>query len=212
MTTATSEHDESSPSAALGAFVGRQAARLWQGYSNDRGEAVSELAVLRRALPRFGVMPQESWGIFARGFPDSLAGHGDEPSYGELAAASALALYAFHQQSRRTRAMHQPGREHSLGRATRTLAGRSGNLGVERRFQALVRASSYDAIQEGVRGIVTQLRGHDIPLDYAALARDLRSVQFAEGVRGVRVRWSRDYYRPSADASASADQTSEETS
>jgi CRISPR system Cascade subunit CasB len=82
---------------------------------------------------------------------------------------------------------------------------------VERRTQALIRANHLDPILEHLRGLITQLRTHEIPLDYAQLARDLRAVQHPVGRKGVRVRWSRDFYRPVAGQSDDAEQIAGET-
>lgn len=182
-------------SSSVEEFVGRQAGRLWHGYHADRPDAVSELARLRRSLPRRGVMPPESWESFERGFPARLAGSTDAPSYAELAAATALALFALHQQSKRSAPMHVRGEEHTLGRAAHALKLRVDGHGVERRVQALTRSNEFDPLVEHLRALVTQLRSEGIPLDYARLAGDLVSAQHPTGRRGVRTRWLRDFYR-----------------
>jgi len=187
-------------------FVQRQAARLWNGYKEDRGREVAELAQLRHALPRGGVLPPPAWPIFERpGFDERLAGRGDCASSAELAVAGALALFAIHQQSRRGEPMHRRSREHGLGRAAFRLKARVDSAGVERRMQALIRAQSLDQVLEHLRALVTQLRAHEIALDYAQLARDLDAVQRAGTWKGVRTRWSRDFYRPAGDQDTGTD-------
>lgn len=177
-------------------FVHQQAARLWQGYSADRADAVAILARLRRTFPHRGEVAPESFELFERGFPTDSGWDHDEASPTELAAAASLALYAFHQQSRRSGSAHRRGDQHGVGRAAATLRVRADPQGVERRMQAMIRSTSVVPLLEHLRGFVTLLRAHDIPLDYARLARDLRAAQSPSGLRGVRVRWSRDFYRP----------------
>lgn len=63
-------------------------------------------------------------------------------------------------------------------------------------MQALTRAESIEPVLDHLRGLVTLMRSHDIALDYARLASDIAAVQHPVGRRGVRVRWSRDFYRP----------------
>ncbi|WP_436701139.1 type I-E CRISPR-associated protein Cse2/CasB [Nocardioides sp. BYT-33-1] len=196
-------------SVLLEQFVQAQAARLWKGYEADRGSVVAELARLRRALPRGGVTPPEAWEILARDFPDELRGRGDAPSADELAATSALAFFALHQQSKRRQSMHRRDEKNRLGRAAHALMLRSDSGGVQRRVQALVRAGSLDAVLEHLRALITQLRSEEIPLDYARLAVDLRDVQHPGRIHRARERWSRDFHRPipSTATDDSSDQT-----
>ncbi len=205
MTTQTTAADD-----PLEQFVHGQAVRLWQGYSADRADAVATLARLRRTFPHGGEVAPESFELFERGFPAELAGRGDGPSPVELAAAASLALYAFHQQSRRSAPAHQRGDKHHVGRAAGVLRTRADPQGVERRMQAMIRATSVLPLLEHLRGFISLLRAHDVPLDYARLARDLRAAHSPTGLGGVRVRWSRDFYRPRSpetEPTASADPT-----
>lgn len=211
MTETTTATDDS-PEGPLENFVHTQCASLWNGYHADRAKAVADLAELRRTVPVHGTLHPVSWEFFARkpGLPEQQYGAGDEPTRNELAAAAALAFYALHQQSRRTVSMHRRGREHGLGAAAFRAQGASGGSGVERRMQALLRSQSIDAILEQVRTLIGILRDYEIPLDYARLARDLRAAQSPNGLRGVRVRWSRDFYRPGSrptDPDAETDTT-----
>lgn len=183
-------------SALLERFVQAQAARLWKGYEADLGSSASELARLRRALARGGITPPEAWEILARDFPEELRGHGDAPSTHELAATSALSIFALHQQSNRNASMHRRDDEHRFGRAAHTLMLRGDSGGVARRMQALIRAGSLDAVLEHLRAMVTLLRSDEIPLDYAQLAVDLQEVQRPDRIHRVRERWSRDFHRP----------------
>ncbi|GAB2456935.1 hypothetical protein GCM10027062_41280 [Nocardioides hungaricus] len=196
MTQSSVEQPPASRGELIEGFVDRQAVRLAGGYRRDDAGAVAELARLRRALPRNRTMPPEAWQIFAAGFPEPLLGHTDAPSRAELATAASMALFALHQQSRRGAPMHVRGKKHGVGAAARTLASRIDSTGVERRLIALTRADELDPVLEHLRGLVNHLRAHEIPLDYARLARDLDAIQHPEGRRGVRVRWSRDFFRP----------------
>lgn len=191
MTTQTAAVDD-----PLEEFVHGQVVRLWHGYSADRADAVATLARLRRTFPHGGEVAPESFELFERGFPTELAGRGDGPSPAELAVAASLALYAFHQQPRRSTAAHRRGGQYAVGRAAGVLRARTNPQGVERRLQAMIRATSVVPLLEHLRGFVSLLRTHDVPLDYARLARDLTAAHSPDGLRGVRMRWSRDFYRP----------------
>ena len=213
MTETTAVDD--SPDDPLENFVHSQCARLWNGYHADRATAVADLAQLRHTVPARGGLSQVSWEFFARtpGLPEQPFNAGDDPTPTELAAAAALAFYALHQQSRRVISMHRRGRDHSLGAAAHRLqgaVGSAGSAGIERRMQALLRAQSIEAILEQLRALISLLRSYEVPLDYTRLATDLRMAQSPNGLRAVRVRWSRDFYRPRKPAD-DTDTTSGET-
>lgn len=187
-----------SVSETLAGYVRRRAAALQRAYRADDPGAVAALARLRRAVPSDRQLPPEAWDIF-EGMPGTLLGHTDEPSAAEYAAAASLALFAVHQQSRRDADMYVAGREHSLGRAVGQLARKTGAPGVERRFRALTRAADVTAALQHLRGLITQLRGERIPLDYGSLAVDLYRYQRPASIHGVRMRWTRDFHRPGRD-------------
>ncbi len=183
---------------ALELYVSRTATALQSGYLADRAEAVAKLARLRRAVPTGRQLNPDAWDIFER-IPEQLLGSGDDPSETELAAVAALALFAIHQQSRREAGMHRQGRGHTLGRAVAQLARAVDSQGVERRFRALARSADIVPALQHLRGLVTQLRAERIPLDYGALARDLYNLQYPDSVHTVRMRWTRDFHRPTTN-------------
>ena len=208
MTETTTADD--SPDDPLENFVHSQCARLWNGYQADRAKEVADLAQLRYTVPTRGVLSQVSWEFFALkpGLPEQRYDAGDDPTPTELAAAAALAFYALHQHSRRTISMHRRGRDHTLGAAAFRARRASDTQGVDRRMQALLRSQSIDAILDQVRTLISLLRDDEIPLDYARLATDLRMAQSPNGLRAVRMRWSRDFYRPGGRPADDTDTTS----
>lgn len=181
-------------------FVGGRAARLQNGYLADQPGATATLARLRRALPSAGQFDPDAWDILAD-MPAALIGHGDDPSRAEVAAVSALSLFAIHQQSRRDAGMHRHGSADRPGRAFGHLhratspPGVDRQTGVNRRFRALTRSADLTAALQHLRGLVTQLRTERIPLDYGVLGRDLYQLQQPSTIYAVRMRWARDFHR-----------------
>jgi CRISPR system Cascade subunit CasB len=175
---------------------------LQAAYLNDSATATASLAKLRRAVNAGPGTDPSVWFETLDGVPVALLGRGDAPSPYETAIHAAVTLHAIHQQSQRVR-MHQLG--YPLGRAIRLLAKRiSGEVAgnhspVMRRFRALATASSLAETNRHLRGLVTQLRGEAIPLDYGLLARDLRRLQQTSTAPGVRLQWGRDYHRLGSD-------------
>jgi len=177
-------------------FVGRRVSALQHGYLRGDSSARSTLAALRSSVTKPLAQDPQLWSIIFDSFPYSLAGVGDEPSKGEQAAATALALFAVHMQSA-TRPMHVPGI--GLGSAIRKMAGRPSPEGQEspiiKRFHALGTSVSFDEASYHARGLIQQLRGAAVPLDYGRLARDFFYLQTPTAADSVRLRWARDLYR-----------------
>ena len=155
--------------------------------------AGATLANLRRGIgKKVGELPA-LWQITLEGLLEPDERVGDDPTPEEQAAYTAITLYALHQQSRRE-GMHQRGR--GLGTAVATLARRTGNeAAVRRRFEALGTAESFPEVVHHARGLVTQLRGENIGLDYGLFADQLYWLQWPQRASRVRLAWGREYYQ-----------------
>lgn len=185
----------SSPADQLANTTRAKVHRLQGPYLSGTPTAVRTLAVLRRQASASALDP-EVWDEFFDRVPDQLIGRGDEPSDAERALQAALVLYAIHQQSRGT-AMHQSGA--TLGQAVRRLSNGATEAATVRRFKALGSSSTWEEVLHHLRGLVTQLRGQGITLDYGLLARDLLFLQEPATAAGVRRRWGRDLHRAAPD-------------
>jgi CRISPR system Cascade subunit CasB len=82
---------------------------------------------------------------------------------------------------------------------------------IRQRFIRVGMAPSHAALAYRLREIISLLRRDSIPLDYAALARQLHLAQTPSGLRRVRQAWGRSFhaYRPPATGADSA--TDEQT-
>lgn len=193
------EHDDEKlarkygPYAELYSFIDTSVGGLQRGYLRRDSGAIASLAKLRRVAGREPGADPTVWELM-NGAPPSLIGKDDSPSKSEHAIHHALTLFALHQQSKGER-MHRRG--NGIGRGVRRLArsGRASEEAVQRRFQALGTASSVTEVAHHARGLISQLRGAGIPLDYAALAVDLARWQDPKQINTVRLAWGRDYYR-----------------
>ncbi|WP_432969415.1 type I-E CRISPR-associated protein Cse2/CasB [Dactylosporangium sp. CA-233914] len=200
MTTAATESPRvpwTRPRDRLGDHVAATVRRLQEQVLRQppRPEAVSTLARLRRAV---GQAPGFDYTLHAElSVPDDLLGQrpADDTVAAdtEYAVHDAITLYALHQQSRPGR-MHVNGR--GLGRALASLVRTStGPDGVRRRFAALGTASSYPESIYHLRGLITMLREHQIPLDYGLLAGDLRTLRRPENRPTIQAIWGREFFR-----------------
>ena len=154
------------------------------------------LAHLRRGIGKTpGSMPQ-LWEITFDGLPDTIAGQGEKPSYGEWAIHIALTLFALHQQGKDTKQQSMFSLGQTLGKATRGLVqDEDDEPRIKRRFDAIATSQSMEEIAHHLRGIVQLLRANDIPLDYSSLAVDLFRFQMAGARDSVRLKWGQDFYR-----------------
>lgn len=149
----------------------------------------SALAALRRGVGRPFAESPESW-------PYILAVAGYQ-RWRELPAHVTLGLFALHHQSQSPGALNKEswglGRSLKVLKAKRGAAGAS-EEGIERRFRAALASNSLDSLAVHLRGLVTLLRGADIPLDYVRLYRELCSWPYTERRERVCLSWARDYF------------------
>lgn len=152
------------------------------------------LAQLRQAAGKKPGTAPAIWAITAEGVPE----FGERRAgWTETAIHLALTQYAIHQQARST-SMHRSGQP--FGRAVRRLAEANAAGGdvyetpIYRRFSALATAAHIDGLTAHARGLVTQLRGEDIPFDYEQYANDLYWFQVPGHAPSVRRGWGRDFH------------------
>ncbi|GGN93989.1 hypothetical protein GCM10010112_82880 [Actinoplanes lobatus] len=192
---------------ALGDHVARTVGSLQARLLRDppQPQAISALARLRRVIghePGFDYTLEDYLSV-----PDELLNTRqiDPATDQDHAVHDAVSLYALHQQSRRER-MHIDGR--GLGRAVAELAHASaGPDGIRRRFAALGTASSYHESIHHLRGLITMLRGHQIPLDYGLLADDLHTLRRPGGRQRVQAIWGREFFRSRPQPTDNSEET-----
>ena len=187
-------------------FVGRrvtllQTTRLESGARGSR--TVALLARLRRSATEEPGADPQTWDATLDGAPGSpLKPWISDPTRQERAIHLAMAMYATAQQGR-TEDAHERGR--GLGGAVRSLerlrpsAADGGVSPVRRRFDALATSATMPELAVHLRGLVTQLRGEKITLDFGRLARDLFVYQLPGQANAVRRAWARDLHAVRSD-------------
>ncbi|MFI2105686.1 type I-E CRISPR-associated protein Cse2/CasB [Isoptericola sp. NPDC019693] len=176
-----------------GRCVARRVMLLQEG--RQRSRTVAALAHLRKGVGKEPGSDPALWWLTVDGVPGEP--RGDEPTRQERAVHVALTLYAVHQQSR-PEGMHRPGAGlgHAVAALERAQGGADGERTspVRRRFDAVVTATGVTEAAHHLRGLVTQLRGAGIGLDYGQLADDLVDIQASSRRDDVRRRWARQLY------------------
>lgn len=189
------------PEKSIGLFVHARISTMQGDYlsPNKKSRGARHLAMLRHALMMPIGSDADAWSLEFDGLPEQLVGRGPSASQGEIAVHATLTLYAVHQQGK-SDPMHVRGYEHGLGNAVRQMVSRDhdryANLEfgeMPRRFRALITAESMDETLHYARQLVQQLRGEDIPLDYALLAKQFYDLQNPYRASGVRIAWGRGY-------------------
>nr|MDT0661571.1 type I-E CRISPR-associated protein Cse2/CasB [Micromonospora sp. DSM 115978] len=146
-----------------------------------------DLAAMRRGAGREAGDVPEMWRFYSKLTRDGRRSRDLEAEH------AALTLFAIHQQSKR-RPMHRHGI--GLGTAMRALrlSGKFSTEAVDRRFSAAATATSFPEVRLHLRGLITQLRTIDQPLDYTQLCKDLSNWQSADQVSRVRRTWGGQYF------------------
>jgi len=182
-------------------------------YRNGDGEALAAMARLRRGVTTAPGSDPALWELTLADMPDLIATpdimtreeHDGVATVWERAAHNAITLHAVHQQSRSDR-MHRTGP--TVGAAVAALGRAVGAVdAVRARFHALGTAGDHDARLIHLRGLITQMRNHGIPLDYARLAVDLARLDDGTYADRVLLAWGRDYHRKPTEAEHAADNT-----
>ncbi|MBF6189038.1 type I-E CRISPR-associated protein Cse2/CasB [Nocardia farcinica] len=177
------------------------AQRYWSRFIDEDGSWNSpdnrppgeDLAALRAGLGREALTVPKMWPFYTVG-PDPDGERYGTASIAQEAEHAALALYGLHQQSQ-TEPMHRPGV--GVGTALLNLRRKDPDnvKPVDRRVSALVTSTSLTALLNRMRGLVTQLREAEQPLDYDQLVRDLHAWPRPDGRRRVRKSWAQGYQR-----------------
>lgn len=182
---------------SLRAAVTQQILRLQRDYINNKPAAVRDLAALRKDIGHQPGDNAHTWEHTLGVVPEHLVGKGYHPTAAERAGHAAMTLFALHQQGR-FQQMHKSGV--GFGEAVRELSRRherndGSSEAVQRRFRTLLSAGSWGATLHHLRGLVSQFRAEQIPLDYGQLAGDLVHLQSPDRAAGVRLTWGRQFHR-----------------
>ena len=179
----------------VGTFVSRQIRQLLgSDPSRPSPTARAMLAQLRQASAAEPGTAPAVWALTLEGIPDLPERQRERV---EQAAHVALTQFATHQQSR-GRSMHEP--TQPFGAAVRKLAQLTSEnephlSAVYQRFTAMSMATSLPGLLAHSRGIIAQLRTHEIPFDYARYANDIELFLRPGRSRDVQRRWGRDFHR-----------------
>ena len=184
---------------ALQRFVSTKIKHLHRQKDAGVSAAIAELAQLRRGAGKVPTDYPHLMGMVLvlenedkkdrQAFPEQCRGKGDRPNDAEIAAYTALTLFALHQQSQK-QSMHDA--EVSFGNAVGKLVGDT-TTSMKKRFDSLLTAQTEKARQHYLRALITLLRSEEIAFDYGGFAVDYMYLQHASTRKNVLYRWNREF-------------------
>lgn len=183
--------------------------------THDQGPARARMATLRSGVGRSPGDVPLAWGEVAEevlpDFPPQWS-YGDQATAEERAAFTALTFWALHQQSQE-KPMHagRMEREYNFGHSVGRLASEEESKSIKSRFDALLLNSHGRSTHQHLRSLIQLLRAHEIPVDYARLAEDLRDLELPQRRRNILLRWGRGYAQAASRSPRSAHGTAPST-
>lgn len=185
-------------------------------HVHAQGPARARMAALRSGVGRSPGEVPLAWGDVAEevlpGFPPQWS-YGDQATPEERAAFTALTFWALHQQSQE-KPMHAARleREYNFGHSVGRLTSAAERKSIKSRFDALLLNGQGKSTHQHLRSLIQLLRTHEIQVDYAQLAADLRDLELPPQRRSVLLRWGRGYaYSTSPSARSTSDNTTSAT-
>ncbi len=184
---------------ALQRFVSTKINRLYLQKDAGVSAAIAELAQLRRGAGKVPTGYPHLMGMVLvlenedkedkQAFPEQCRGKGDKPNDAEIAAYTALTLFALHQQSQ-NQSMHDA--KVSFGRAVGKLVGNT-TSSMKKRFDSLLTAQTENARQHYLRSLITLLRSKSIAFNYGQFAVDYMYLQNPSTRKNVLYRWNSEF-------------------
>lgn len=180
-----------STSEQIAQFVEKRCMDLYHSHSK------AGLAILRRGIgKKIGDRPDILEYVILPEYVEDSRGAAQRAVY------TALTLYALHQQGRaecmcRIKSEEEPKSGRTFGAALRLLTIRKPQekTAVIRRFNQVLTAKDAAELSIHARGLITQLRGEGIPVDYGQFTKDLFWFQIPEYRRKVVLAWGKEFYR-----------------
>ena len=159
------------------------------------------LASLRQSINKDVHRATSVFPILFSNIPNEYLGRAGDLTDGERSIILALQLFALHQQGR-DQSVNVKSSDSKvekalsdLGGSLRTLRAADDSQAVDRRFNAMITATSFNELANHLRHLIKLLKSKtDTKVNYAKLAQDL--FWFQKGYESrIRLKWSRSYYK-----------------
>ncbi len=163
----------------------------------DTSSGKAMLARLRQSIGKPISETVAVWPILFEDLPEEFLGRNGHTSDEEQAILVTLQLYALHQQSQSQNVFAGEGNKYqNIGYSFRQLCQGGDTTAIDRRFNVMITASTFEELVYHLRHLITLLKSKspETKVDYAKLSEDsywfLRNYQ-----ESVRLSWAREYYK-----------------
>lgn len=165
--------------------------------SLDRSSTRATLANLRNSLGRDIETAVEIWPLIYEHMPEEFLSKNGNLTAEERAIITTLQLYAVHQQGQPfTVNENARGNYANIGSSLKLLRTGDNTKAIDRRFNAMITASTYGELENHLRYLVKLVRSKGkgtIRINYSQLANDLFWYQVGSS-QSVKLGWGRSYY------------------
>lgn len=157
------------------------------------------LANLRNSVNKPLVDNMEAFAFIFENLPEEFLGKGTEFNIREKAIITSLQLYALHQQGISESVLLDEGENkwENMGYSLSALREVEDPKSIDRRFNAMITASTYEEFVHYLRQMISLLKSKkksQVKVNYARLASDLGDFLWGKQ-ESIRLKWSRNYYR-----------------
>jgi CRISPR system Cascade subunit CasB len=150
------------------------------------------------------------WPFMFENLPEEFLSRSQSLSKKEVAILTALQLHALYRQGKKVpdRQEDEEKRPKNIGQSLSVLHAGDNSASMDRRFNALVTAATYDELSHHLRQMIKLLKAKtsgEAYIDFGILAQDL--YRFLIGKEeNIRLNWARSYYRSYAKGGKENDQ------
>ncbi|EJN94200.1 type I-E CRISPR-associated protein Cse2/CasB [Streptococcus ratti] len=172
--------------------------KLTNQLDTSAGKAM--LARLRHSAGKPISEAKEVWPILFENLPETFLSQYDDASYEETAILTAIQLYALYQQGRAQSVFDEVAEKHqNIGYSLKNLRREEDTIAVDRRFNTMITATTFDELTHHLRHLVTLLKAKspETKIDFARLSADLYWF-LRDYPETVRLNWARQYYKHSS--------------
>ncbi len=161
----------------------------------DEPEQKAIRAKLRNSIGKPALVNIDVLGMVFPSIPYDFLGNG-ALTYEEDAILTSLQLYALHKQGTNESVMPEDGNITGLGASLGMMRRGEETKAIDRRFNAMITAESFDELKIHLRHLIKLLKSKEetAKVDYPLLAENLFWIENGYN-ENVKLRWARDYYR-----------------
>lgn len=178
--------------------------KLDQTLETSSGKAV--LANLRNSIGKPLSESISIWPLMFENLPEEFLSQGASLSKKEIAILTALQLYALYRQGKKAAVSQgmkeqetKETRRNNIGYSLKALRAGDHTTAMDRRFNALITAATYEELIHHLRQMTNLLKAKssgEAEIDFGKLAQDLYGFLIGKD-ESIRLNWARAYYQRS---------------